>query len=68
MKMHPVFPLDRLCKVSKDPLMGQINDLLLPIQIIADQEYEVEELLAYKIVCNMLFYRDSWVGHDEDLE
>ncbi len=36
MKIHPVFPLDRLYKASKDPLTGQINDLLLSIQIIVD--------------------------------
>ncbi len=68
MKIHLIFPLDRLYKASKDLLIGQINDLLLLIQIIVDQEYKVKELLAYKTAYNRLLYRALQIDYNEDLE
>ncbi len=68
MKIYPVFLLDHLYKASKDPLIGQINDLLLLIQIIVNQEYKVEKLLAYKTAYNKLLYRALQIGYNEDLE
>ena len=63
-KVHLVFSLDKLWKASNDPLPGQRNDPPLPIQVNGDDEWEVEEILASKLVWKSLFYQVNWKGYD----
>ena len=57
MKIYNVFSPDRLRKAAEDPLTGQVNELLPPIVITIEEEYEVQEVLALKQVRNRLLYR-----------
>jgi hypothetical protein len=61
-----VFPSDRLHKASQDPLPGQVEEPLPPIQVTGDTEYKVQEVLASKILYRRLLYRVHWTGHDPD--
>ena len=65
-KVHFVFSLDKLQKVTTDPLPGQKNKPPLLIQVNGDDEWEIEEILACKLVRGTLKYRVSWKGYDPD--
>ena len=65
-KVHLIFSLDKLRKASNDPLLGQRNDLPLLIQVNGDDKWEVDEILASKLVRRSLQYRVSWKGYDPD--
>ena len=55
-KVYLVFSLDKLYKASNNPLLGQRNEPLLLIQVNGKDEWEVEEILAYKVVHSSLKY------------
>ena len=65
-RVHLVFSLDKLRKASEDPLLGQRNNSPLLIQVDGENEWEVEEVLASKVVRGSLKYRVSWKGYDPD--
>ena len=49
-KIYNVFSPDRLRKATNDPLPGQKNKPLLLIKVTSNKEYEVQEVLALKVV------------------
>jgi hypothetical protein len=67
-KVHPVFHTDRLRKDPGDPLLGQENPELPAAVVNRQEEYEVQEILAVKLVRGKLRYKIKWKGWDDDLE
>ena len=65
-KVHPVFHADRLRKDPDNPLPGQQNADLPPVQVDDQEEYEVDQVLAVKLLRNKLRYRIKWKGWDDD--
>jgi hypothetical protein len=53
LKIHPVFAPEKLRKATRsEPLPCQIKDLLPPIKVDEEEEWEVEEVIIYKIDLN----------------
>jgi len=67
MKAHNVFSADKLRLAASDPLEGQTQQELPPINITGDEEYEVEEVLACRRQRGNLSYRVTWLNRDVDL-
>src|SRR6266702_8963670 len=61
-KVYLVFLLDKLQKAATDPLPRQRNEPPLPTQVNGNDEWEIEEILACKLVRGTLKYRVSWKG------
>jgi len=67
MKVHPIFHAEKLRKDPGNPLRGQSNPQPPPLQLDDNsEEYEVQEVLAVKIVRKKLKYRVQWKGWDPD--
>ena len=63
MKVHPIFYAEKLRKDPGNPLLGQSNLELPPIQLNDNsKEYEVQEIVAAKLVRKKLKYRIQWKG------
>jgi transposase InsO family protein/predicted aspartyl protease len=69
MKIHPVFHAEKLRKDASNPLPGQANPEPIPLELEdGELEYEVQEVLAVKLVRGKLQYRIQWKGWDPDPE
>ena len=55
-KVHLIFSPDKLQKAVNNPLPGQKNEPPLPIQVNGDNKWEVDKILACKLVHGMLKY------------
>lgn len=49
MRIHPIFPPEKLRKAANDPLPGQQEDPGEPVVINDEQEWEVEQVLASRL-------------------
>ncbi len=67
-KVYSVFYIEKLCKHSNNPLLGQPLDNTLPVSINDQVEYKVEQILAVKLVCNKLKYKVKQKGQDNNLD
>ena len=65
-KVHLVFSLDKLQKALDDPLPRQKNEPPLLVQVDGDDEWEVEKILASKLIQRSLYYQVNWKGYDPD--
>jgi len=67
-KVHPIFSPEKLRRAAKtEPLNGQTADPQPPITVDGQDEWEVEQILAVRLIRKRLFYRVKWLGHDDDL-
>jgi hypothetical protein len=68
-KVYPVFYVEKLRKDFRNPLLGQTNPEPPLLEIEDDEiEYEVQEVLAVKLIRGKLKYRVKWKGWDLDLD
>ena len=67
-KIHDVFSPDVLLKHPDTPLVGQENPKPSAEIINSEEEWEIDKILASKLIRNKLKYQVSWIGHDPDPE
>ena len=65
MKIHNVFPPNKLRKDPENPLPGQINELPPPVNITGEEEWELESVQGSRVRGKKLKYRLSWVGSSD---
>ena len=65
-RVHSIFSPEKLRKAATDPLPGQKNNPPPPIKVNGDSEWEVEQILASKLIRKTLKYQVSWKGYDPD--
>src|SRR5579862_4436921 len=69
MKIHPVFHAEKLRKDPGNPLPGQDNPRPPPLEMEdGEAEYEVQEVIAVRLIRGKLRYRIQWKGWDPDPE
>ncbi len=66
MKIHPVFHISLLEPYKQSNIPGRTQEPPPPLVIINDElEYEVEEMLDYKISRRKLSYLIKWKGYPD---
>lgn len=66
--IYDVFAPELLRKDPNDPLPGQEAAKPPAVTIAGQEEWELQEVLAVKLVRKSLKYQVSWVGHDPDTQ
>jgi len=65
-KIHDIFAPDVLKKYPNTPLVGQESAQQPSVAIAGKEEWEVDKILASKLLRGKLHYHVSWRGHDPD--
>ena len=67
LKVHPIFSPEKLrLAAATEPLTGQLEDEGPELQINVHSEWEIDQVLASRIMWRKLRYRVSWLGRDPD--
>jgi hypothetical protein len=67
-KIHPVFFIGSLCCDLNNLLPSQANAPPPPVNVIADDKYKVQEIIAVKLTREKLTYRAKGTDADKDPE
>ena len=68
MWIHPVFSPDKLWRHANDPLLGQSEELLEPINLTGDNEWEIEAIVGSQLFQKKkLQYQICWKGFNKDM-
>lgn len=66
-KVHPIFSPEKLrLAATTEPLSGQLEDESPELEINGHSEWEVDKVLASRVMWKKLRYRISWLGRDPD--
>ncbi|KAE8555298.1 hypothetical protein EYB25_003846 [Talaromyces marneffei] len=65
MRVHPIFAPEKLrLTATTEPLQGQLEDEGPELEVNGYSEWEVEKILASRIMWRKLRYRVGWLGRD----